>query len=64
MMKPLAALCGLAILLVALEIALVPEPHHGRGAFAVIGLVGCVTIVLVSKLLGKAWLQRPEPRGE
>ncbi|HSE94184.1 MAG TPA: hypothetical protein VLF19_12820 [Methylomirabilota bacterium] len=62
MMRVLAALSGLLILLVALEIALVPEPHRVRGAFAVIGLVSCVTIVLVSKLLGKVWLQRPEPR--
>ncbi|MBI2866392.1 MAG: hypothetical protein HYX99_03415 [Chloroflexi bacterium] len=30
------------------------------GFFALLGLLGCVAIVVVSKLLGRYWLQRRE----
>jgi hypothetical protein len=44
--------------------------HHAPGApwwytvpgvQAAYGIAGCVAIVLVSKWLGRRWLQRPEP---
>ncbi len=34
--------------------------HHWPGFDLVYGFVGCVAIVIGSKALGKAWLQRPE----
>lgn len=34
--------------------------HRVPGFQAVYGLLGCVLIVIVSKALGKFWLQRPE----
>ena len=59
---------GLA--LVALAETLLPfvfhgEPHHfsfeSWPAFgSLYGLVSCVVIVVVSKILGKVWLMRPE----
>jgi hypothetical protein len=36
------------------------EIHYYPGYAASIGLVGCVVIVIVSKWLGKALIQRPE----
>ena len=30
------------------------------GFFALLGLVGCIGLILISKLLGHLWLQRPE----
>jgi hypothetical protein len=38
----------------------VGEIHYFPGYAATIGLAGCVVIVLVSKWLGKALIQRPE----
>jgi hypothetical protein len=52
--------------LVALEATVIPHYHpefpwhHVPGYSAVIGLVGCVVVVGISKWLGKAFLQRPE----
>lgn len=34
--------------------------HHIPGFFAAYGFAGCASIVLISKLLGKIWLQKPE----
>jgi hypothetical protein len=34
------------------------------GAVTVLGFVGCVLIIVVSKWLGKVWLQRPEDGDE
>jgi hypothetical protein len=64
---------GLAIVAgsTALE-ALVHDPHHDEpgwtmywyhhfpGWNAVLGFCGCVLIIVVSKALGKVWLQRKE----
>lgn len=61
--------------LVAILIALIPVvavdillPQSGRyfawygvpGFFALFGLIGCVTIVFISKWLGHYWLQRKD----
>ena len=34
--------------------------HHLSGFDLIYGMVGCVVIVLASKAIGAAWLQRPE----
>jgi peptidoglycan/LPS O-acetylase OafA/YrhL len=39
---------------------LIGDVHYFPGYAATIGLVGCVVIVLASKWLGKALIQRPE----
>jgi len=41
-----------------------PWWHRTPAFHAVFGVVGCVLIVVVSKALGKFWLQRPEERFE
>ena len=33
---------------------------HVAGFFAVFGFIGCVAIIILSKLLGRFWLQREE----
>ena len=68
-------LLGLGIAAVAVSILLeivVPDPHaydpnwvslwyhHAPGLYALIGFVATWLIVVVSKFLGKVWLQRPE----
>lgn len=40
-----------------------PWWHRTPAFHAAYGLVGCVLIVVVSKALGKYWLQRPEGGG-
>lgn len=64
MTRVLAALGVLAGVLVAVEATMVRDAHYVPGTFAVLALVGCAGIVVVSKLLGKAGLQRPEPPDE
>lgn len=64
MTRVLAALGVIAGVLIAVEAAMVRDAHYAPGTFAALGLVGCAVIVVVSKLLGKAWLQRPEPPDE
>lgn len=44
--------------------ATLPWWHRLPAFHAVYGVVGCVLIVVVSKALGKFWLQRPEPGDE
>lgn len=63
-MKPALVLAALVGVLVAVEVAL--DAAHGvpPGTWGVFGAVGCAVIVVVSKRLGKAWLQRPEPPDE
>jgi hypothetical protein len=56
----IAPLALLMAALGALEFWLVPAPHLAPGAFALGGLLGCVLLVVVSKALGRAWLQRPD----
>jgi hypothetical protein len=53
---------GLTLLFIALGAVLEwgLGVHHVPGGPALIGAVGCVAIVVVSKALGKWWLQRPE----
>ncbi len=60
MSRPVPALVALAALLGLVESlagAIVVVP----GVFAAGGFLGCVVIVVVSKALGKWWLQRGEP---
>jgi hypothetical protein len=51
-------------ILVLLDLFIEKHPHYGWeklfGAYALYGFFSCVLIVVVSKLLGKLWLQRPE----
>lgn len=44
--------------------ALLPWWHRLPAFHAVYGAVGCVLLVVVSKALGKFWLQRPEGRDD
>lgn len=60
MTRTVQALVVLAVLLVVAE-SLVGPILAVPGVFAVGGFVGCVAIVVVSKALGKWWLQHPEP---
>lgn len=59
-----AALAALLAASVAAELLIAkegPAPWWSHwGFFAWFGFAGCVAIVLVSKLLGRWWLQRPE----
>ena len=60
-------LSALLALLVLAELAAAPHSHpvfpwHGLpGYSALIGLGGCYLVVLISKAIGRRWLQRPEP---
>lgn len=54
---------GVELLLPATD-ALVPWWHRAPAFHAVYGVVGCVLLVVVSKALGKFWLQRPEGRDD
>lgn len=53
------ALAVLTVLLVVPEF-LGARGHHPPGFHAAVGVVSCIVVVLVSKALGKAFLQRPE----
>jgi hypothetical protein len=57
------------VVIVALEILVVNVLHLGHPHFpfeklpgfgSLYGLISCVLIIVVSKLLGKLWLMRPE----
>jgi general stress protein CsbA len=58
-------LAAVLLLLVLLEASVIPHYHpefwfhHVPGYSAVIGLFGCIVVVLLSKWLGKMFLQRP-----
>jgi hypothetical protein len=60
-------LAGILLLLVAVEYLLTPHDHprfawhYVPGYAALIGLFSCLFVVLLSKLLGRVFLQRPEP---
>jgi hypothetical protein len=62
-----AAVVVIAAVTVSLDLLAHPHGetwwHHAPGFDLVFGFVGCAVIVLVSKALGKAGLQRPE-RGD
>lgn len=53
---------GLTLLFVALGAALewALGVRHLPGGHALFGAAGCVAIVVVSKAIGKWWLQRPD----
>jgi hypothetical protein len=57
---------GVLLALVALEATVIPHYHpefpwhYVPGYSAMIGLFGCLVVVMISKWLGKAFLQRPE----
>jgi hypothetical protein len=59
-------LAALLLALVALEATVIPHYHpefpwhYVPGYSAMIGLFGCIVVVMISKWLGKAFLQRPE----
>jgi len=63
MSRALVWAAGIALMLVLVELAAARGPHP-PGAAALAGALGCVAIVLVSKALGAAWLQRPEDEDE
>ena len=48
----------LAVIGVGLDVAMGADPP---GYALTVGLGGCIAIILVSKWIGKAWLQRPDP---
>jgi hypothetical protein len=60
------ALAVILLALVALEATVIPHYHpefpwhYVPGYSAMIGLFGCIVVVMISKWLGKALLQRPE----
>jgi hypothetical protein len=56
----LLVLAANTVALVVLERVLLPPGPVPLGAFAVVGVIGCLVIVAVAKLIGKRWLQRPE----
>ncbi|MFQ5520637.1 MAG: hypothetical protein ACE5FK_04505 [Candidatus Methylomirabilia bacterium] len=53
-------LAAVVELLIATTDAALPWWHRLPAFHAVYGVVGCALIVIVSKVLGKLWLQRPE----
>jgi hypothetical protein len=60
-----AALAAVALSEIGAEYLLHEEPAHfwfeNLPAFgSIYGLISCVMIIVVSKLLGKLWLARPE----
>ncbi|MBZ4671867.1 MAG: hypothetical protein JG762_97 [Deferribacteraceae bacterium] len=52
------------VVLVLLDLVVHKHPHYAWenffGSYAIYGFMACVVIVVVSKLLGKLFLQRPE----
>ena len=52
------------IIIVIPDLFIEKYPHYGWenlfGAYALYGFFSCVLIVIVSKFLGKLWLQKPE----
>lgn len=60
MTSTLAALGALTLALVVVEALLGASAHGVRGGAALSGFAGCVLIVVVSKWLGKRFLQRPD----
>jgi len=59
-------LAGLLLVFVVIEATIAPHYapkfpwHHVPGYAALIGLGSCLLVVILSKALGKALLQRPE----
>lgn len=63
-MTTVLGLAALLIGLVVMEVVL--HASHGLppGAWGVFGALGCAVLIIVSKALGKAGLQHPEPPDE
>lgn len=63
-MRVALGLAGLLALLVVVDV--VRGASHGvpPGTWAVFGALGCAALIVVSKSLGAAGLQRPEPSDE
>ena len=66
MSKATIVLAGVLILLVVAEALFAPHHHpvfpwhHVPGFLAMVGLVSCIVVVKLSKVMGKWWLQRSE----
>lgn len=60
MRRPVGVLVAIGIVLFGLELALPSSGHWPPGASAAFGLIGCVVIVAVAKLLGGLGLQHGE----
>ena len=68
--KRILVALGAAIVALNILLQFVVHTDHGEGwiaywyqfpgFYAALGFVGCIAIVVVSKWLGKVWLQRPE----
>jgi len=58
--RPAAALLALTALLALLEMALPSVGYAPPGTSGALGVVGCLLLIGVAKLLGKAWVERPE----
>ncbi len=64
--RPTRVLAALLLVLVIIEATITPHYapkfpwHHLPGYAAIIGLGACLVVVIASKALGKAFLQRPE----
>jgi hypothetical protein len=65
--RPTVTMAAVLLLLVLAEGLFVPHDHpyfawhYVPGYAALIGLAACLVVVQLSKALGKALLQRPEP---
>ncbi|MBC7195697.1 MAG: hypothetical protein H5U39_00375 [Deferribacterales bacterium] len=52
------------IVLALLDLFVIKHPHYGWenlfGSYGIYGFLSCVLIIVVSKMLGKFFLQKPE----
>jgi energy-converting hydrogenase Eha subunit H len=64
--RPTLVMAAILLVLVIIEATIAPHYapkfpwHHLPGYAAIIGLGACLLVVIASKALGKAFLQRPE----
>lgn len=64
--RPTLVLAAILLVLVIIEATIAPHHapkfpwHYLPGYAAIIGLGACLLVVIASKALGKAFLQRPE----
>lgn len=62
-MRLVASLVVALAALVVVELALAPGTS-AAGFYAVLGVAGAAAFVAAAKLIGKPWLERPEPDHE